>query len=64
VKQQPLSEKEKINLVQGIAAGMVNLHKHNIIHRDLPARNILLSETRVPKISVNFPFSFSNFVCL
>jgi serine/threonine protein kinase len=38
-----LSEEHKIRLVRGIAAGMLHLHKHNIIHRDLAARNILLS---------------------
>jgi serine/threonine protein kinase len=49
---QPLSEREKINLVKGIARGMCHLHNHNIIHRDLAARNILLTESGQPKISV------------
>jgi serine/threonine protein kinase len=57
VEQQPLSEKEKMDLVRGIAAGMLHLHSHNIVHRDLAARNVLLTETRVPKISVSH-FSF------
>jgi serine/threonine protein kinase len=60
---QPLNEKEKIDIVKGIAAGMLHLHNHHIIHRDLAARNILLSETRVPKISVSH-LSFSFFVFL
>jgi len=31
-----------MNLVRGIAAGMLHLHSENIIHRDLAARNILI----------------------
>jgi mitogen-activated protein kinase kinase kinase 11 len=47
-----LSEEHKIRLIRGIAAGMLHLHKHNIIHRDLAARNILLTASGDPKISV------------
>jgi serine/threonine protein kinase len=47
-----LSEEGKIQLIRGIAAGMLHLHKFNIVHRDLAARNILLTETGQPKISV------------
>jgi serine/threonine protein kinase len=47
-----LSEEYKIRLVRGIVAGMLHLHKHNIVHRDLAARNILLSNSGEPKISV------------
>jgi serine/threonine protein kinase len=48
-----LSEEHKIRLIRGIAAGMLHLHSHNIIiHRDLAAKNILLTENRQPKISV------------
>jgi serine/threonine protein kinase len=49
-----LSEEHKMRLVRGIAAGMLHLHKHNIVHRDLAARNILLSGNGDPKISVCF----------
>jgi mitogen-activated protein kinase kinase kinase 11 len=47
-----LSEEHKIRLIRGIAAGMLHLHKHNIVHRDLAARNILLNASGDPKISV------------
>jgi tRNA A-37 threonylcarbamoyl transferase component Bud32 len=47
-----LAEEHKIRLIQGIAAGMFHLHKHNIVHHDLAARNILLSNDGEPKISV------------
>jgi len=46
-----LSDKQKIRLIRGIAAGMLHLHKYNIIHRDLAARNILLTANADPKIS-------------
>jgi len=45
-----------MQLVRGIAAGMLHLHKHNIVHRDLAARNILLTASGHPKISVRFAF--------
>jgi serine/threonine protein kinase len=54
-----LSEEHKIRLIRGIAAGMLHLHKHNIVHRDLAARNILLTESGQPKISVLFCVSLS-----
>jgi serine/threonine protein kinase len=46
-----LSDEQKMRLVRGIAAGMLHLHKHNIVHRDLAARNILLTASGDPKIS-------------
>jgi serine/threonine protein kinase len=51
-----LSEEYKIRLIREIAAGMLHLHKYNIVHRDLAARNILLTESGQPKISVLFLF--------
>jgi serine/threonine protein kinase len=54
-----LSEEHKIQLIRGIAAGMLHLHKHNIVHRDLAARNILLTSGGDPKISVFFCLSLS-----
>jgi serine/threonine protein kinase len=61
LEHQPLSEKEKTDLVQGIAAGMLHLHNHNIIHRDLAARNIFLTSEGEPKISVLLCFFFISF---
>jgi len=46
-----LNEEDKMQLIRGIAAGMLHLHKHNIVHRDLAARNILLTASGDPKIS-------------
>jgi serine/threonine protein kinase len=61
---EKLSEEHKIRLIRGIAAGMLHLHKHNIVHRDLAARNILLTSGGDPKISVislSFLFRLTHF---
>jgi serine/threonine protein kinase len=49
---KPLSEERMLKLIRRIAAGMYHLHKHNVIHRDLASRNILLTKNGEPKISV------------
>jgi len=38
-------------IIQGIAKGMLHLHRESIIHRDLAARNVLLTAHFEPKIS-------------
>jgi len=49
--EQGISNERKMELIQGIARGIFHLHKHNIVHRDLATRNILLSGNGDPKIS-------------
>jgi serine/threonine protein kinase len=54
-KKEQISDQQKLEWIRGIAAGMLHLHKHNIVHRDLAARNILLTnyqKNSIPKISV------------
>ncbi|XP_020701113.2 G-type lectin S-receptor-like serine/threonine-protein kinase SD1-13 [Dendrobium catenatum] len=49
-----LDWKTRYNIIEGIARGMVYLHRDSrlrIIHRDLKASNILLDENMNPKIS-------------
>jgi serine/threonine protein kinase len=41
---------QKLELVKGIALGLNHLHANGIVHRDIAARNILLSNG-VPKLS-------------
>jgi len=43
-KGLPISNEQKIRWVHEVAEGMCHLHKYNIVHRDIAARNILLSE--------------------
>ena len=49
-----LDWKERYNIIEGIAQGLLYLHKYSrlrIIHRDLKASNILLDHDMNPKIS-------------
>jgi predicted Ser/Thr protein kinase len=45
-----ISAAQKIQMLQGIARGIVHLHSNNIVHRDLAARNVLLHQGE-PKIT-------------
>ncbi len=36
-----ISDESKLNWLKEITAGMIHLHKEEIIHRDLAARNVL-----------------------
>ncbi|XP_022140069.1 G-type lectin S-receptor-like serine/threonine-protein kinase At1g11300 [Momordica charantia] len=53
-KQKLLDWGKRLNIIRGIARGLLYLHKDSrlkIIHRDLKASNILLDENFNPKIS-------------
>lgn len=53
-KKQLLTWQKRFNIIEGIAQGLLYLHKYSrlkIIHRDLKASNILLDENMNPKIS-------------
>ncbi|KAM4100312.1 hypothetical protein ACB094_05G058600 [Castanea mollissima] len=53
-KKHLLSWRTRFNIIEGIAQGLVYLHKYSrlrVIHRDLKASNILLDKEMNPKIS-------------
>ncbi|CAL1391506.1 unnamed protein product [Linum trigynum] len=53
-KRSQLDWNERFNIIEGIAQGLLYLHKYSrvrIIHRDLKVSNILLDEKLNPKIS-------------
>ena len=53
-KKYLLSWRTHFNIIEGIAQGLVYLHKYSrlrVIHRDLKASNILLDEEMNKKIS-------------
>ncbi|KAL4625936.1 hypothetical protein ACB092_05G059900 [Castanea dentata] len=53
-KKSLLNWKKRFNILEGIAQGLLYLHKYSrlrVIHRDLKASNILLDEDMNPKIS-------------
>jgi STE20-like kinase len=43
---QPMTAADQLKIVSGIAKGLYHLHKNQIVHRDMAARNILVG----PKI--------------
>lgn len=53
-KRTELDWAKRLNIIQGIARGLLYLHRDSclkIIHRDLKVSNILLDEEMNPKIS-------------
>ena len=53
-KKYILNWEKRVNIIEGIAQGLVYLHKYSrlkVIHRNLKASNILLDEDMNPKIS-------------
>ena len=38
-----LTHAQKMSISQGAAAGVAHLHEQDIVHRDIAARNVLLS---------------------
>ncbi|XP_059656944.1 G-type lectin S-receptor-like serine/threonine-protein kinase CES101 [Cornus florida] len=53
-KQKLLNWEKRLNIIEGVAQGLLYLHKFSrmrVIHRDLKASNVLLDENMNPKIS-------------
>jgi serine/threonine protein kinase len=52
LRQQPfLSKKDKLSVSMQIACGLNFIHEQGIVHRDVAARNVLLTMDLVAKIS-------------
>ncbi|KAI4885305.1 hypothetical protein NFI96_012264 [Prochilodus magdalenae] len=51
LKPQPISTKTKVSICGQIAAGMEHLSKQRFVHKDLAARNCLISGQRQVKVS-------------
>uniref|UniRef100_A0A8C5FJS0 Protein tyrosine kinase 7 (inactive) n=1 Tax=Gadus morhua TaxID=8049 RepID=A0A8C5FJS0_GADMO len=51
VKSHPLSTKTKVSICAQVARGMEHLSNHRFVHKDLAARNCLVSSQRHVKVS-------------
>ncbi|XP_053568746.1 inactive tyrosine-protein kinase 7 [Bombina bombina] len=51
VKTHPLSSKQKVSICSQVALGMEHLSNSRFVHKDLAARNCLVSAQRVVKVS-------------
>ncbi|KAM9804056.1 inactive tyrosine-protein kinase 7 [Neosynchiropus ocellatus] len=51
VKSQPISTKTKVSICAQVARGMEHLSNHRFVHKDLAARNCLISSQRRVKVS-------------
>ncbi|MEQ2251654.1 Inactive tyrosine-protein kinase 7 [Ilyodon furcidens] len=51
VKSQPISTKTKVSICAQVARGMEHLSNHRFVHKDLAARNCLISSQRRIKVS-------------
>jgi len=48
---KPLNKEMQLQIIRNIAAGMLHLGKERIVHKDLAARNVLLSENFTAKVA-------------
>lgn len=55
-KGQPVHFKQALLIAEGICAGLIHAHQHQIIHGDLNLRNVLLNRKAEPKVT-NFGLS-------
>ncbi|XP_077469831.1 inactive tyrosine-protein kinase 7 isoform X2 [Stigmatopora argus] len=51
IKSQPISTKTKVSICAQVAHGMEHLSNHRFVHKDLAARNCLVSSQRRVKVS-------------
>ncbi|XP_038594038.1 inactive tyrosine-protein kinase 7, partial [Micropterus salmoides] len=51
IKSQPISTKTKVSICAQVAHGMEHLSNHRFVHKDLAARNCLISSQRRVKVS-------------
>ena len=56
VKRKRLDEKEAVNIMQHILAGVEYIHKNGIVHRDLKPENLLMDHNKNIKL-VDFGLS-------
>jgi serine/threonine protein kinase len=56
----PLPLADAVHIAMGMAAGVLHLHKENVIHRDLASRNILVRTSLSLSLSLSLRCHFSS----
>ena len=51
IRQPDISLSQKVSILHNVSSGLLYLHEHSVIHRDLSAANILLSSSLQAKIA-------------
>lgn len=51
LRRRETSLMEKIDICLDVAEGILHLHRHNIVHRDLAVRNLLLASDGTVKVA-------------
>lgn len=55
MEKQKLTIEEKLHILHTVAAGIAHLHRERVVHRDIAARNILISSPLKAKVA-EYPF--------
>jgi serine/threonine protein kinase len=56
-REWTLTWEEKAQIIKGVAAGLAHAHRHDVIHRDIRPRNIVVGPRGVVKLA-NFDLAF------
>eukprot|EP00742_Colponemidia_sp_Colp-10_P003691 GILJ01003929.1.p1 GENE.GILJ01003929.1~~GILJ01003929.1.p1 ORF type:complete len:1183 (+),score=154.82 GILJ01003929.1:42-3590(+) len=51
IKRESMSVRELLEISIGIASGLAHMHSHGWIHQDLKPDNVLVTDSKVPKIT-------------
>jgi serine/threonine protein kinase len=56
-RERTLTWEEKTQIIKGVAGGLAHAHRHGVIHRDVPPRNIVVGRQGIVKLG-NFDLAY------